>query len=165
MVCAIVNPPPPLSETSAGKGADVSMVALEQSIRGQGRVFVKANDFTTTIAAGGRSALTNLTNILYSKIKIIGISVSSEADTNWRFKFYSKDTGVVTDYATNTFIGDIEVINPSVNAAAAPSYEAGVESNLYYWDQDGTNEIHFIAENTGSVTSKVLVRILYAEAD
>lgn len=146
--------------------SDVSVVGLTAIIRNQNRVWVTSYNFSTTIAAGARSALTNITSIgPFNKICIVGISTSSDANTNWRFKFYSKDTGVVTTYSDNTYIGELEVILPSVNAAASPAYEASVESNLYYWDADNTNEIHIIAENTGSNTSKVLVRILYTEAD
>lgn len=162
MVGTIVNPPPPLSETSAGKGADVSMVALDQSIRGQGRVFVKTNDFSVTIAAGARSALTNLI-VLYNKLRIIGVAVVSEANTNWRIKFYSKDTGIVSAYNSDTYIGDVEIT--SLSATAGTYFEGSVESNLFYSDADQTNEIHLIAENIGSVTSKLFVSILYAQAD
>lgn len=144
----------------------VSIVSLLGNIRAQGKVWVFENDFSTTIAAGARSSLTNITNIgEFNKLLIVGVSTSSEANTNWRVKFYSKDTGVGTAYGSNTYIGDVELTSPSVNAAASPSYEASVESNLYYWDQDKTNEIHFIMENIGSVTSKVLVRILFVEAE
>lgn len=163
MVSAIVNPPPPLSETSAGKGADVSVVALEQSIRGQGRVFIKTKDFSTTIAAGARSGLTNITGLQYNKLNILGVAVVSEANTNWRIKFYSKDTGIVSAYNNDTYIGDLEIT--SLSATAGTYFEGSVESNLFYSDADQTNEIHLISENIGSVTSKVFVSILYAQAD
>lgn len=163
MVQAIVFPPPPLSETSAGKGVDVSMVALEQSIRGQGRVFIKTSDISITVAAGARSALTNITGLQYNKLKILGVAVVSEANTNWRIKFYSKDTGIVSAYNNDTYIGDLEIT--SLSATAGSYFEGSVESNLFYWDADQTNEIHFIVENTGSVTSKLFVTISYAQAD
>jgi len=143
--------------------ADVSIVALNQVIRNQGRIFVKTHNFSTTIAAGARSALTDLTGILYSKICIVGLAVSSEANTDWRIKFYGKDTGVVTTYATNTYYGELEITNLSANAT--PSYEGDVEANLYYEDKDLTNEIHLIAENIGSVTSKVFIKIFYVASD
>ncbi len=163
MVKTIINPPPPLSETSCGKGADVSVVALNQSIRGQGRVFVKSRDISTTVAAGARSALTNLTGILYNKLRIIGVAVVSEVNTNWRIKFYSRDTGIVSAYNSDTYIGDLEIA--SLSATENAYFEGSVESDLYYWDADNSNEIHIIAENIGSVTSKVFVSILYAQAD
>jgi len=163
MVKAIVNPPPQLSETCTGKGADVSVVALEQSIRGQGRVFVKTSDISTTVAAGARSALTNITGLQYNKLNILGVAVVSEVNTNWRIKFYRKDTGIVSAYNNDTYIGDLEIA--SLSATAGAYFEGSVEANLFYWDADQTNEIHFIAENIGSVTSKVFVSILYAQAD
>ncbi len=143
--------------------ADISIVALSQAIRNQERMFIKQNDFSTTIAAGARSALTNLTGILYNKICIVGLAISSEANTDWRIKFYRKDTGVVTTYATNTYCGELEITNLSANAT--PSYEGDVEANLYYEDKDLSNEIHLIAENIGSVTSKVLITISYTASD
>lgn len=143
--------------------ADVSIVALNQAIRNQNRIFIKQKDFSTTIDAGSRSSLTNLTGILYSKICIVGLAVSSEANTDWRIKFYRKDTGVVTSYVTNTYCGELEITNLSANAT--PSYEGDVEASLYYEDKDLTNEIHLIAENIGSVTSKVLITIFYVASD
>lgn len=143
--------------------ADVSIVALSQAIRGQGRVFKKLHTISTTVNAGARSALQNVTGILYNQLKIVGLAVSSEYNTNWRIKFYSKDTGVATVYSDNTYIGELEIVSLSSNANSV--YEGDVESDLFYIDSDNTNEIHLIAENIGSTNSRLYLTILYVEAD
>lgn len=143
---------------------DASIVGLTAVIRNQGRVFIVTQDFSTTIAAGARSTLINITGILYNSICIVGVAYISEANTDWRIKFYKRDTGIVTTYATDTYIGDIEIKSPS--ATASTYYEGSAEANLYYWDADQTNEIHVIAENIGNTnTSKLFLNILYTGAD
>lgn len=143
---------------------DASVVGLTGIIRNQSRVFVVTKDISTTVAAGARSALTNITGVLYSSINIVGIALISEANTDWRIKFYKRDTGIVTTYITDTYIGDIEIT--SLSATASTYFEGSAESNLFYWDADQTNEIHVIAENIGQVnTSKLFINILYTEAD
>lgn len=143
--------------------ADVSIVSLNQAIRGQGRVFKKSYTISTTVNAGARSALQNVTGILYNSLRIVGLVISSEYNTNWRIKFYSNDTGVATTYINNTYIGELEIVSLSSNANSV--YEGDVESDLYYIDNDNTNEIHLIAENIGSTNSRLQLSILYAEAD
>lgn len=143
--------------------ADVSIVALNQAIRGQGRVFKKNHTISTTVNAASRSALQNVTGILYNQLRIVGISVSSEYNTNWRIKFYSKDTGIVTAYSDNTYIGELQIVALSSNANSV--YEGDVESDLFYIDSDNTNEIHLIAENIGANNSKLYLTIMYTEAD
>ncbi len=143
---------------------DASVVGLTAVIRNQSRVFVITNDFSTTIAAGARSALTNIPGVLFNSICVVGVAVISEANTDWRIKFYKKDTGIVGAYNSDTYIGDVEII--SLSATAGAYYEGSVESALFYWDADMTNEIHVIAENIGQVnTSKLFLNILYTEAD
>ncbi len=143
--------------------ADASIVGLTGIIRNQERVFVITHDFSTTIPAGSRSLITNIPGVLYNSICIVGVALISEANTNWRIKFYKKDTGIVNAYNTDTYIGDIEIttLSPTANTY----YEGSAESTIYYWDADMTTEIHVIAENIGSVTSKLFLNILYTEAD
>jgi len=143
--------------------ADVSIVALNQAIRGQGRVFKKNHTISTTVNAGARSSIQNVTGILYNRTKITGLAISSEHNTNWRIKFYSKDIGAATVYSNNTYIGELQVVSLSSNANSV--YEGDVESDLFYADSDNTNEIHLIAENTGATNSKLYLTILYVEAD
>lgn len=143
--------------------ADVSIVALTQAIRGQGRIFKKNLTISTTVNAGARSAIQNVTGILYNQLQIVGLSISSEFNTNWRIKFYSKDTGIVTAYNNNTYIGELQVVSLSPNANSV--YEGDVESDLFYIDSDNTNEIHLIAENIGATNSELYITILYVEAD
>jgi hypothetical protein len=143
---------------------DASVVGLTAVIRNQARVFVVTNDFSITIAAGARSALTNIPGVLFNSICIVGVAVVSEANTDWRIKFYKKDTGIVSAYNSDTYIGDVEVASLSETAGAY--FEGSVEASLFYWDADMTNEIHVIAENIGAVnTSKLVLNILYTEAD
>ncbi len=144
---------------------DVSIVGLTGLLRNQGKVWVTTVDFSVTIAAGARSALTNITGIgPFSKIYITGVAAVSEANTDWRIKFYKKDTGIVAAYNTDTYIGDVEIA--SLSATASSYYEGSVECLIPYWDQDGTYEIHLIAENIGQVnTSKLFLNIMYSEAD
>ena len=121
-------------------------------------------NFSATINAGARSALTHITRIgPFNKLYITGVAVSSEVNTTWRIKFYKKDTGIVTTYANNTFIGDVEIT--SLSATASTYFEGSVECLIPYWDQDQTNEIHIIAENTGQTNSKVFVNIIFSDAD
>jgi hypothetical protein len=143
---------------------DASVVGLTAVIRNQSRVFVITDDFSTTIAAGARSSLTNIPGVLFNSICIVGIAVISEANTDWRIKFYKKDTGIVAAYNSDTYIGDLEIT--SLSATAGAYFEGSVEASLFYWDADMTNEIHVIAENIGAVnTSKLFLNILYTEAD
>jgi hypothetical protein len=143
---------------------DASVVGLTAIVRNQGRVFVITRDFSTTIAAGARSALTNIPGVLFNSICIVGAAIVSEANTDWRIKFYKKDTGIVSAYNNDTYIGDLEVT--SLSPTASTYFEGSVEAGLFYWDQDMTNEIHVIAENIGQVnTSKLFLNILYTEAD
>jgi hypothetical protein len=143
---------------------DASVVGLTAVIRNQSRVFIITNDFSTTIAAGARSALTNIPGVLFNSLCIVGVAVISENNTDWRIKFYKKDTGIVTAYNNDNHIGDVEIC--SLSATASTYYEGSVESSLFYWDADMTNEIHVIAENIGAVnTSKLFLNILYTEAD
>jgi hypothetical protein len=143
---------------------DASVVGLTAVIRNQARVFVVTNDFSITIAAGARSALTNIPGVLFNSICIVGVAVVSEANTDWRIKFYKKDTGIVSAYNSDTYIGDVEVA--SLSGTAGAYFEGSVEASLFYWDADMTNEIHVIAENIGAVnTSKLVLNILYTEAD
>lgn len=162
---ALVLPPPPLSETCNG-GADVSMVALEQSLRNQGRISRRTNDFSATINAGARSSLTNITGVLYNNIRIVGVSVSSEANTNWRVKFYRNDTGAGTVYNDNSFCGSLDITGLTSNANSI--FEGDVEANLFYEDADSPagsmHEIHLIIENTGGSNSKVFLTIFYTGA-
>ena len=141
----------------------VSIVGSLGLIGSQTTIWMIKNDFSTTIAAGARSALTNIVNVgPFIKIYIVGIAISSEANTNWRVKFYSKDTGIGATYDLDTYLGDVEIA--SLSATAGTFYEGSVECAIPYWDYDGTYEIHMILENIGSVTSKALVTILYSEA-
>ncbi len=142
---------------------DASVVGLTAVIRNQERVFVVTKDIAS-VAAGARSALTNITGVLYSSICIVGVAVVSELNTDWRIKFYKRDTGIAAAYNSDTYIGDIEVA--SLSATTSTYFEGSVESNLYYWDADMTNEIHVIAENIGQANaSKLYLNILYTEAD
>lgn len=143
---------------------DASVVGLTAVIRNQSRVFVVTKDFSTTIAAGARSALTDITGVLFNSICIVGVAVISEANTDWRIKFYKKDTGIAAAYNSDTYIGDIEV--ESLSTTAGAYFEGSMESSIFYWDSDMTGEIHVIAENIGQVnTSKLFLNILYTEAD
>ncbi len=142
----------------------VSVVSLLGSLKLQGRIWVLTKDFSTTIAAGARSAITHIDRIgPFNKLYITGVAVSSEANTNWRIKFYKKDTGIITTYANNTYIGDVEIA--SLSATASTYFEGSVECSIPYWDEDKTNEIHIIVENIGQLTSKVLVNIIFSDAD
>lgn len=162
----ILLPPPPTDQAKCSAG-DLSIVSLNQTIRNQGRIMRRTYDFSATINAGSRSALTNITGVVYNKIGIVGVSVSSEFNTNWRLKFYSKDTGVNTVYNNNTFSGALDITGLSANANTV--YEGDVEADLYYEDADSPtgsdHEIHVIVENTGGTNSKVFITIFYVEAD
>lgn len=143
----------------------VSVVSLLGNLRAQGKLWVKTNDFSVTIAAGARSSLTNITGIgPFNKINIVGVAIVSEANTDWRIKFYQNDTGIGAAYNSDTYLGDVEIT--SLSTTASTYYEGSVESSLYYWDADQTNEIHIILENIGAVnTSKAFLKILYVEAE
>ncbi len=142
----------------------VSVVSLLGSLRAQGRVWVLTTDISTTVAAGARSPIAHITRIgPFNKIYITGVALVSEANTNWRIKFYKRDTGIVAAYNTDTYIGDVEVA--SLSATASTYYEGSVECSIPYWDNDQTNEIHLIAENIGQVTSKVFINILFVDAE
>ena len=142
----------------------VSIVQSTTEIKNQGRIWLTTVDFSTTIAGGARSALTNITNIgPFVKLYIVGIAAISEANTNWRIKFYKKDTGIVAAYNTDTYVGDVEIT--SLSTTASTYYEGSVECSIPYWDNDGTNEIHLIAENIGQTTSKLFLNIFYSQAD
>jgi len=142
----------------------VSVVSLLGSLRAQGRIWVLTKDISTTVAAGARSLIQHIDRIgPFNKLYITGVALVSEANTNWRIKFYKRDTGIVGAYNTDTYIGDVEIA--SLSATAGAYYEGSVECSIPYWDQDKTNEIHFIAENIGQVTSKVFVNIIFTDAE
>lgn len=142
----------------------VSVVSLLGSLKAQGKVWILTKDISTTVAAGARSSIQHIDRIgPFNKLYITGVAIVSEANTNWRIKFYKKDTGIVAAYNTDTYIGDVEITSPS--ATAGSYYEGSVECSIPYWDQDQTNEIHLIAENIGQVTSKVFINIIFTEAE
>jgi hypothetical protein len=142
---------------------NLSLVGLTGILRAQAKVYVATNDFSSTINAGARSVLTNITKIQYNKINIVGIALISETNTDWRLKLYKQDTGMVAAYNSDTYIGDIEITSPS--ATTGSYYEGSAEASIFYWDADNSNEIHIIAENIGANNSKLFVNILYTEAD
>ena len=142
----------------------VSIVQSTTTIKNQGRIWLTTVDFSNTIAGGARSALTNITSIgPFNKIYIVGIAAVSEVNTDWRIKFYKKDTGIGAAYNSDTYVGDVEIA--SLSATASTYYEGSVECEIPYWDADGTYEIHLIAENIGQTTSKLFLNIFYSEAD
>jgi len=142
----------------------VSVVGFTGALKNQGKIWLTTVDFSVTIAGGARSALTNITSIgPFVKLYIVGIAAISEANTNWRIKFYKKDTGIVAAYNTDTYVGDVEIA--SLSATASTFYEGSVECAIPYWDADGTNEIHLIVENIGQTTSKLFLNIFYSQAD
>jgi hypothetical protein len=144
--------------------SDVSIVGLTGIVRNQGRIWNMTNDFSSTIASGARSSLTNITGIgPFNKMFIIGVAIVSEANTNWRIKFYKKDTGIGAAYNTDTYIGDVEIT--SLSSTAGSYFEGSVECSIPYWDADNSNEIHIIVENIGTLTSKLFINILFSEAD
>jgi len=157
--------PPPEGEFCSG--ADLSVVSLAQVIRGSARIFARTSNFSATINAGARSALTNITAVVYYKICIVGVAVSSEFNTNWRIKFYRRDTGAGVAYDNNTFSGALEIASLTPNANNI--FEGEVEASLFYEDADSptgsAHEIHVIMENMGAVNSKVLLTLYYTEAD
>ena len=143
----------------------VSVVGFTGALKNQGKIWLTTVDFSVTIASGARSALTNITSIgPFSKIYIVGIAAISEINTDWRIKFYKKDSGIgVATYNSDTYVGDVEIT--SLSATASTFYEGSVECSIPYWDADGTNEIHLIAENIGQTTSKLFLNIFYSQAD
>ena len=157
--------PPPEGEFCSG--ADLSVVSLAQVIRGSARIFARTHDFSGTINAGARSALTNITGVIYNKICIVGASVSSEFNTNWRIKFYRRDTGAGAAYNSNTLSGILEIASLTSNVNAV--FEGNVDASLFYEDADSPtgslHEIHLIMENMGAVNSRVFLTLYYTEAD
>ena len=115
------------------------------------------NDFSVTVAAGARSPDTSITGLQSNKIKIVGVSVSSENDTDWRVKFYSGPTFDGTTYVNNTFMGNIELYSFSDNAAGA--YEADAEAELCI--ETANETLYVILETFGSNTSKALLNVCY----
>lgn len=120
-------------------------------------VYAVTNDFSVTINAGNRSADTSITGLESNKIKIIGVAVSSENDTDWRVKFYSSSTFDGTTYADNTFMGNIELYSFSSNAVGA--YEADAEAELCI--STSSNTLYVILENFGSNNSKAYLTVCY----
>jgi hypothetical protein len=142
----------------------VSIVQSTTTIKNQGKIWLTTFDFSTTIAGGARSTLSDITNIgPFVKLYIVGIAAISEANTDWRIKFYKRDTGIGAAYNTDTYVGDVEIA--SLSSTADTYYEGSVECSIPYWDADGTNEIHLIAENIGQTTSKLFLNIFYSQAD
>ncbi len=142
----------------------VSIVGFTGLLKNQGKIWLTTVDFSVTIAGGARSALTNITSIgPFVKLYIVGIAAISEANTDWRIKFYKQDTGIGAAYNSDTYVGDVEIA--SLSATASTYYEGSVECEIPYWDNDGTNEIHLIAENIGQTTSKLFLNIFYSQAD
>ena len=120
-------------------------------------------DFSTTINSGARSPDTNITGLYSNKIKIVGVAVSSESDTDWRVKFYSQDTFDGAGYDSNTFIGNVEIT--ALSAEATGNYVGDVETDLYYVDSDTSKELHVILENSGANNSKAYLTILYLNVE
>lgn len=137
---------------------------LLRNIAQHRKLYIITKDFSSTINAGARSTDTNITGLkAKDKIKIVGVVISSENDTNWRVKFYSRDSFDGTTYVTNTFSGNIEVTSLTANAVG--NYEGDCESDLFYQDKDRTKELHIILENSGAVNSKAFLTFLYVKAD
>lgn len=146
------------------RASEETLALIKARFENRASVFVATNDFSSTINAGARSALVNIPGVPFNSIRIVGVAAISELNTDWRLKFYKKDTGIAAAYNSDTYIGDLEVV--SLSPTEDTYFEGSVEANLHYWDADMTGEIHVIAENIGPVNnSKLFLNILYIEAD
>ena len=120
-------------------------------------IYSVTNDFSVTVNAAARSADTSIAGLISNKIKIVGVAITSENDTDWRIKFYSGSTFDGSTYATSAFMGHIELSSLSANAVGA--YEGDAEAELCI--ETASNTLYVILENYGSNNSKAFLTFCY----
>lgn len=114
----------------------------------------------------------NIAGLVANKIKIVGLSIQSDQQLDYRVIFFGKDTFADADLDVDAFTSEQELDLPSYGwriAGAGQYYMVVNGLSIDYEDQDGTQELHVALQNL-SVTAKgagatgeVVLRFTYEE--